>query len=112
MASAFVDAFLSVNLRRPEEAKALYAVAEKRGGAALAAHMRTRIVAAVSAMLASAPDASFDDPALVATIALGVLVGPVKPLLEEQASAAFRARVEDELVLLVMAYLLAHRRRR
>lgn len=108
MGSAFVVAFLAAKLRDPEEAKALYAVAEERGGAALAARMRTRIVAAVTAMLASAPDARFDDPAMVAKIALGALVGPVQTLLKEHAPAQFRARLERELSLLVTAYLQAH----
>lgn len=107
MASAFVLAFLAAKLRDPEEAKALYAVAEERGGAVLASRMRARIVAAVAAMLASARDARFDDPAMVATIALGALVGPVQALLKEHAPAQFRARLERELVLLVMAYLHA-----
>lgn len=105
MASAFVLAFLDAKLRDPEEAKALYAVAEERGGAVLAARMRTRIAAAVAAMLARAPDARFDDPATVATIALGALVGPVKAVLKERAPAQFRTRLERELILLVTAYL-------
>lgn len=107
MASAFVLAFLAAKLRDPEHAKALYAVAEERGGAVLAARMRSRIVAAVAAMLASAPDARFDDPAMVATIALGALVGPVQALLKGHAPAQFRASLEGELVLLVTAYLQA-----
>jgi AcrR family transcriptional regulator len=108
MASAFVITFLAAKLRDPEEAKALYAVAEERGGAVLAARMRSRIVAAVAAMLASAPGARFDDPAMIATIALGALVGPVQAVLKERAPAQFRARLERELVLLVTAYLQAH----
>ncbi len=108
MASAFVVSFLDAKLRNPKEAKALYAVAEERGGAALAARMRARIAAAVAAMLESAPDARFDDPAMVATIAVGALVGPVQALLKEDAPAQCRARQERELVVLVTAYLQAH----
>ncbi|MFN3624542.1 MAG: TetR/AcrR family transcriptional regulator [Hyphomicrobium sp.] len=108
MASAFVVTFLAAKLRDPEEAKALYAVAEERGGTVLATRMRSRIVAAVAAMLASAPDARFDDPAMVATIALGALVGPVQALLKGHAPARFRVRLERELVLLVTAYLQAY----
>jgi AcrR family transcriptional regulator len=108
MASAFVVTFLAAKLRDPQEAKALYAVAEERGGAALAARMRSRIVTAVAAMLASAPDARFDDPDMVATIALGALVGPVQALLKGHAPAQVRPRLERELVLLVTAYLQAH----
>jgi AcrR family transcriptional regulator len=109
MASAFVVAFLAAKLRDPEEAKALYAVAEERGGALLAARMRARIATAVATMLASAPDASFDDPAVVATIAVGALVGPIQTSLKGPAPAEFGARFERELVLLVTAYLQAHR---
>ncbi|MBS7706030.1 TetR/AcrR family transcriptional regulator [Chelatococcus asaccharovorans] len=108
MASAFVVAFLTAKLRHPEEAKALYAVAEERGGFALAALMRARITAAVAAMLTSAPDAEFDDPTLVAEVALGALVGPIQTLLTEDPPAAFAPRVERELVLLVTAYLQAY----
>jgi AcrR family transcriptional regulator len=108
MASAFVVAFLAAKLRDPEEAKALYAVAEERGGTVLASQMCTRIEAAVTAMLASAPDARFHDPAMVATVALGALVGPVQALLKGHAAAQVRARLERELVLLVTAYLQAH----
>lgn len=109
MASAFVGAFLAAKLRDPEEARALYAVAEERGGAVLVARMHRRAVAAVTAMLASAPDARFDDPTVVAQIALGALVGPIQALLKDHAPAAFAARVERELVLLVAAYLQAYR---
>jgi AcrR family transcriptional regulator len=111
MASAFVVAFLSAKLRDPEEAKALYAVAEERGGAALAARMRARIAATVAAMLMSAPDARFDDTATVATIALDALVGPIRTLLEGHAPAELEAHLERELTLLVTAYLQAHQTR-
>lgn len=109
MASAFVLAFLDAKLRNPRESKALYAVAEERGGAVLAARMRARIAAAVAAMLESARGARFEDPALVATIALGALVGPVQALLKEDATAQDKTRLERELVRLVTAYLQAHR---
>ncbi|MGE0235364.1 TetR/AcrR family transcriptional regulator [Methylocystis sp.] len=112
MASAFVLSFLDAKLRNPKEAMALYAVAEERGGGALAARMRARIVAAVAVMLASAPDARFDDPAMVATIALNAMVGPVQALLKEDAPAQFRARLQRELVVLVTAYLQAHQKMR
>lgn len=109
MVSALVAAFLAAKLRDPEQARALYAIAEGRGGAALAARMRTRMTTAAAAMLASASDARFDDPAMVAAIALGALVGPAHTLLVTgQASAEFRARLETELVLLLSAYLKAH----
>ena len=111
MASALVTAFLAAKLRDPGKSKALYAVAEERGGAALVARLRTRIVAAVATMLASAPDARFDDPAMTATVALGALVGPVEALLEGYVPAEFGASLEGELVLLLTAYLQTHQLR-
>jgi AcrR family transcriptional regulator len=111
MASAVTIAFLAAKLRDPEESKALYAVAEERGGAEIAARMRRRIVAAVAAMLASAADAYFDDPAMTSTIALSALVGPVRALLEGHAPAEFEACLERQLVLLLTAYLQTYQLR-
>ncbi len=107
MASAFVSAFVRAKLRDVDEAKALYAVAEERGGVILATRMRERIVGAVAAMLKSAPDACFDDPASVATIALGALLGPMQSLLKVHAPAAYEKHLERELVTLLTAYLRA-----
>ncbi len=109
MASALVTAFLAAKLRDPGESKALYAVAEERGGAELVARMHTRIVAAIAALLASAPDAHFDDPAMTSTIAFSALMGPVRALLEGHAPAGFEARLEGQLVVLLTAFLQTHR---
>jgi AcrR family transcriptional regulator len=108
MASALVIAFLAAKLRNPEESKALYAVAEERGGAELVASMHTRMVAAIAALLASASDAHFHDPAMTGMIAFSALVGPVRSLLEGHAPAEFEACLEEQLVLLLTAYLQAH----
>lgn len=108
MASALAIAFLAAKLRDPEESKALYAVAEELGGAELVARGHKRIVAAVAALLASAPDAHFDDPALTSTIAFSALVGPIRTLLEGHASAEFEACLERQLILLLTAYLQTH----
>ena len=105
MASALASAFLAAKLRDPEKSKALYAIAEERGGAVLVGRLRTRTVAAVATMLASAPDARFDDPAIIATIVLGALVGPVQILIEGDAPAEFGTRLEREIVSLLTAYL-------
>jgi AcrR family transcriptional regulator len=107
MASALVTAFLAAKLRDSRESKALYAVAEGRGGARLVARMYKRMVAAVAAMLADAPDAHFDDPTMTATIALGALVGPVRTLLEGHTPAEYETRLEGQLIVLVTAFLQA-----
>ena len=108
MAAALVTAFLTAKLRDPEESKALYAVAGERRGAELAARAHARIVEAITAMLASAPDAHFDDPTVAAVIALDALVGPVRTVLEGLAPAGFEACLEAQLILLLTAYVQAH----
>lgn len=94
MASALVTAFLAEKLRDPGKSKALYAVAGERGGAGLVARMHTRMVAAITEMLASAPDAHFDEPSLTAAMSLSVLVGPVRAVLAGHAPPGFEACLE------------------
>lgn len=105
MASALVTVFLAAKLRNPEESRALYAMAGERGGPALVADIHTRMVAAIAAMLASASDARYDDPARTATIALGAMVGPVRAVLDGTVPAGFDTCLEKELVFLLTAYL-------
>jgi hypothetical protein len=107
MASALVTAFVAAKLRNSRESKALYAVAEARGGAGLVASMQRRMVTAISSMLAEARDARFDDPAMTATIALGALVGPVRTLLEGHVPAEYEARLEEQLIVLLTAFFRA-----
>ncbi len=107
MATALVTAFLAEKLRDSRESKALYAVAEGRGGARLVARMYTRMVTAVATMLADAPDARFDDPAMTAAVALGALVGPVRTLLEGHAPAEYEACLEGQLIVLLTAFFQA-----
>jgi AcrR family transcriptional regulator len=109
MASALVTGFLAAKLRDPDGARALYAASAERGGAMLAARMRERVVAAVADMLATAPDARFDDPALVAGVAFAAMVGPVHILLEGNAQSGPGSRLPQELILLVTAYFQAYR---
>ena len=78
----------------------------------LVARMHRRMVAAIAALLASAPDARFDDPPVTGMIVLSALVGPVRSLLEGHAPAEFETGLERQLVLLLSAYLQAHRRER
>jgi AcrR family transcriptional regulator len=108
MASALVTVFLAAKLRDPAQSKALYAVAGERGGTELAARASARMVAAIAGMLASAPDAYFDDPTVTAAISLSSLVGPVRALLEGHAPPGFEASLERQLVLLLRVYLRAH----
>lgn len=108
MASGLVAAFLAAKLRDPDQSKALYAVAGERGGPKLVADMQARMVATIAAMLASAPDAHFDDLSTTGAVAFSALVGPVRALLEGHVPAGFEARLEGHLVRLLTAYLQTH----
>ncbi|MGS0737247.1 TetR/AcrR family transcriptional regulator [Pseudomonas sp. GG8] len=110
MAAELVSAFLAVKLRNPAMSKALYAIAAERGGAELVVRINTRIVAAIAAMLATSSDAQFEAPVLIATVALSALVGPVRTLLEGCAPPLFEASLEQQLTLLLTAYLCTYRR--
>lgn len=111
MASALVTAFLAAKLRNPRESKALYAIAEGRGGVQLVARLRTRIVSAIAALLVSAPDAHFDDPLMTSTMVLSVLSGPVRALLEGHTPAGFETGLEGQLIVLLTAFLQTHQLR-
>jgi AcrR family transcriptional regulator len=108
MTSALVSAYLAAKLRDPEKSKALYAVAEEHGGPELIAAMQKRMMAAITAMLASAPDAYFEDLPVTSAIAFSVLAGPVRAFLEGHVPAAFEAHLEEQLVRVLTAYLQTH----
>lgn len=109
IASAFVSGYLAAKLRNAEQSKALYAVAQDGGGAERIVHARSRIVATLAAMLASASDAHFHNPAMTATVALSALLGPVQSLLEGHTPAGFEQQLERELILLLKAYFAMER---
>lgn len=107
MAEAVVHAYLGAKLRNAEESRALYAVAEERGGAEIVARGRVRMLTALADMLSSAADARFEDPELVGMIALAAVVGPVQAVVKGQAPASLNEKLGEELVRLVTAYLRA-----
>ncbi|MBT0623130.1 TetR/AcrR family transcriptional regulator [Pseudomonas fluorescens] len=108
MACGLVSALVTAKLRDQGVSKALYAIAGERGGAELVARINTRMVAVIAAMLETAPDAHFEDPILTAGVSLSAIVGPVRTLLEGNASPAFEAGLEQQTTLLLRAYLQAH----
>jgi hypothetical protein len=60
-------------------------------------------------MLASAPDAHFDDLSVTSAIVFSVLVGPVRAFLEGYAPAGFEEQLEGQLTRLLTVYLQTHR---
>jgi AcrR family transcriptional regulator len=110
MAQALVQAFLHAKLREPQQSKSLYAIASERGGAALAARMHQRLCEVIARMLASAADARFDNPLFTATVLLNAMTGPVKAVLEGNTPTGFESCLDEQLTLLLGAYLHAARR--
>lgn len=108
MAAGLVAAMVAAKLRDQGISKALYAIAGERGGAELVARVNTRVVAVIAEMLATAADAHFDDPHLTAAISFSAIAGPVRTLLEGNASPAFEAGLEQQTTLLLTAYLQTH----
>lgn len=105
MASGFVAAFLALKLRSPTASKALYAIAAERGGAQLMVRINTRMVAAIATMLTTATDARFEEPELTAQVAMHAVIGPVRAMLEGVSSAQYALCLEQQLTLLLTAYL-------
>nr|WP_257153462.1 hypothetical protein [Pseudomonas sp. ICMP 561] len=110
MASGFIVAFLAVKLRDPVVSKALYAIAAERGGAELVARINARMLVAMTNMLTTASDAHFDNPALIASISHTAVVGPVRALLEGHGNPDFETCLEEQLTLMLTAYLQVHQR--
>ncbi|CRM91380.1 hypothetical protein [Pseudomonas sp. 22 E 5] len=109
MARGLVLALVAAKLRDQDVSKALYAIAGERGGGELVARINARMIAVTAAMLVTAPDAHFDDPKLTAAISLSAVFGPVRTLLEGNASPAFEAGLEQHATLLLTAYLQTYR---
>jgi len=104
MATALIATFLEVKLGNPDASNALYAIAGERGGAELVLRGNNRMVATMSAMLATASDTRFADPAITAAVALSSIVGCVRAVLEGYAPPGFDHQLERQLVSLVSAY--------
>jgi AcrR family transcriptional regulator len=107
MGDALVTGFLQAKLEHAEISLALYAISELHGGAALVASGRARMRGAVTAMLASACDARFDEVAQVSDLLLSALVGPMRDLMDAGAPQARIAPLQVQLKLLARGYLHA-----
>ncbi len=104
---ALVHAFVQAKLQHVDVSRALYAIAELHGGAALGSQARKRSQQAFAAALATAADVRFDDCEAVAEIGMAAITGPVKSLLEEGAPAVRIAPLQAQLVVLLHSYLMA-----
>lgn len=109
MAAGLTSSFLAAKLGDSIGSKALYTIAAEHGGPEIVARIHARMVAAIAAMLATAPDARFDDPMATAAIALNALAGPVRAFLEGHTPPGLEADLERQLTMLLSSYLEAHK---
>jgi hypothetical protein len=100
MAAALVNAFIDAKMGRPEVSKALYAPSSELDGAKVVRQMTARAQTAVCALLATAPDAAFDDLPMVSMMLLTASVGPVQAVLEMGAAPDLVQALRKQLTLM------------
>lgn len=105
MVGVLVEAFVRAKTERMEETRALYAVASQLEAAALVKEMGARNSAAISAMLATAPDARFDDLALTSYMVWAAMGGSTSTILKDGAPPRMLRTLRAQLRSLCLGYL-------
>ena len=105
MVAVVVEAFLRAKTGRIDEVRALYGVASELDSAKLVKAFGKRHRAAISAMLATASDARFDDLTLTSFMLFAAMVGPTRAMLEGGASAKMLRALRGQLESLCLGYL-------
>ena len=106
MVAAVVEAFVRAKTERIEEARALYAVASGLDSVELVKMVGKRNRAAISAMLATASDALFDDLALTSFMFSAAMAGATRAMLEGGAPPKMLRALREQLESLCLAYLV------
>jgi hypothetical protein len=76
------------------------------GGAAIVKAQSDRVSTAVAAMLATASDASFEQPKLLSLVLVTAVVGPMQAVLEMGANPEMIAHLRRQLTALCVGYLV------
>ncbi len=105
MVAAVVGAFVHAKTERVDEARALYGVASELDSTELVQAVGRRNRTAISAMLATASDARFDDLALIAFMFSAAMAGPTRAMLEGGASSTMLRALPGHLGSLCLGYL-------
>jgi len=107
MSDGLVNAYLNAKLRYLPGSLAPYTVAADLDTARLISDVLQRTDRAIARLLASVPDAGFDDIAAVTFAVRTLLVGTVRASLESDSSPAALAMLRKQLPLMCRAYLVA-----
>ena len=105
MVAAVVEAFVDAKMERADISTALYNIASALDGAALVAKIGKRGRAALSSMLATAPDARFEHPEFITQMLYSAMGGAIRAVLEAGATPKMVRALRTHLVLLCHGYL-------
>ena len=107
MSDGLVAAFLEAKTSNIEAARALYLIASELDTDGLVSDVTQRVGVAITRLLASAPDAAFQDIEAVGFTLCATLSGTVRAVLERGASPSALAILRSQLPALCRAYLAA-----
>lgn len=105
MIVAVVNAYWDAKTERPDVTSALYRSAVELDNQSLLETFGRRMDAATLAMIVSAPDATYADPALVNSTLLSVIFGTVRNVFERNLPPMEAEALRDQLIAMCMAYL-------
>lgn len=105
MVEALVSAYWDAKTERADVTRALYRSAVELDNAALIEAFAARMDRATSAMLATAPDAAFDDLTLVNATLLAVIFGTVRNVFERGLPEPLESGLRRQLVTMCLEYL-------
>ncbi len=107
MAEAVTSAFVRAKFRNIDASVALYAISDDVEGKRIAGEMHVRATAAMTAMFETAREETVREPERVAATVLSAMAGVSRAMLERDLTPATMAVMEQELTVMVRAYLEA-----
>ena len=106
MCATIVNAFIDAKTERADLSRALYLPSAVAGGTAIVRAQSDRVRHAVTAMLETASDASFEQPNLLSLVLVTAVVGPMEAVLEMGATPELIAGLRKQLTALCVGYLI------
>jgi AcrR family transcriptional regulator len=107
MTSALIQAFLATKMRDTRVSTALYLVSSDLDAAGIVRGSRGRAHKAITQMLVSSSEPLSTDPAVVASLLHGMMVGVSRNLLESPSPAKHLDRTRQELIVAACSYVEA-----
>tara|TARA_R110001599_G_scaffold299881_1_gene504957 strand:+ start:1220 stop:1774 length:555 start_codon:yes stop_codon:yes gene_type:complete len=105
MVTNVVNAFVKAKTEQMDQARPLYAVASELASEELVKTAADKGCSAIANMLATAPDASFEDLKLTSHVFIAAMVGPTRTLLEGDAPPKLLRALRRQLKSLCLGYL-------